>query len=378
MNVFMFWILIIGRCLSECWCARLSYQKDNCEGSVFGVVQDVLRNEVMALLNPRFRILGSQRIHYDLYTPLNPYEGQILRTGDVRALKKSHFNPAWPVRIAIHGWAGKSTSCSNAALKDAYLSHGNFNVIIVDWSVISHDISYPRISQQLSEIAAHLVKFIRFLQREKDIELSKVYVIGHSAGSHIAGLAGKLLKPQQLGAIIALDPAGLAQLGLSADYRLAPDDALYVESIHTDTSHMGNPSFELSHAAFFPNWGQGQPQCPNATAAEFDFACDHFAALYYMAESVRNPKIFGAMKLSNSACMRGYNCTCLTGSYECPADAFMGGEPVVPKVGTYYLSTKANPPFGVGNVVRMRKVKKPRFLESTFPTTNLFRGFYRG
>lgn len=76
----------------------MSYQKDECEGSVFSVVQDVLRNEVMALLNPRFRILGSQRIHYDLYTSLNPYEGQILRTGDVRALKKSHFNPTWPVR----------------------------------------------------------------------------------------------------------------------------------------------------------------------------------------------------------------------------------------------------------------------------------------
>lgn len=269
----------------------------------------MLRNEVKALLNPRLRYLGSQRIHYDLYTPLNPDERQVLRTGDVRALRISNFNPKWPVRISIHGWAGKSTSCSNAAIKDSYFARGKFNIILVDWSDIALDISYPRISQQFSEIAAHLVKFIRFLQKETNVETSNMYLIGHSAGSHISGLAGKLLKPQRLGAIVALDPAGLAQLGLSADFRLASDDAPYVESIHTDTSHLGNPSNELSHASFFPNWGQGQPHCPNATAAEFDFACDHFAALYYFAESIRKPKLFGAIQCSHSSTIKYYNCT---------------------------------------------------------------------
>lgn len=259
------------------------------------------------------------------------------------------------------------------------MTKGKFNVILVDWSDIALDISYPRISQQFSEIAAQIAKFIRFLQKETNVEMNNIYLIGHSAGSHISGLTGKLLKPQKLGAIIALDPAGLAQLGLSADFRLAPDDALYVESIHTDTSHLGNPSTELSHAMFFPNWGQGQPHCPNATAAEFDFACDHFAALYYFVESVRKSNMFGAIKCLNKLDLKHNNCTCSSSTKECNAVAYMGGEPVMPKTGIYYLSTKRYSPYGLGNIVRIQKVKAPNFLESTYlPPQLLGGGLYQG
>lgn len=78
--------------------ADLSYKRGNCDVSIFSVIQDMLKNEVKALLNPRLRYLGSQRIHYDLYTPLNREERQILRTGDVKSLRSSNFNPKWPVR----------------------------------------------------------------------------------------------------------------------------------------------------------------------------------------------------------------------------------------------------------------------------------------
>ncbi|XP_013099088.2 pancreatic triacylglycerol lipase isoform X1 [Stomoxys calcitrans] len=376
-------VLQIGLYCSAIYRAGLSYKPGNCDISIFSVVQDMLRNEVRALLNPRLRYLASQQIHYDLYTTLNANERQILRTGDTKRLRGSYFNPKWPVRISIHGWAGKSTSCSNAAIKDAYLARGKYNVVLVDWSNISHDISYPRISQQFSEIAAHIAKFIRFLQKETGLEWSNIYLIGHSAGSHISGLTGKLLKPHEVGAIVALDPAGLAQLGLPADFRLAPNDAAYVESIHTDTTHLGNPSTELSHASFFPNWGQGQPHCPNATAAEFDFACDHFAALYYFAESVRQPKLFGAVEVTTPSCIKHHNCTCQhhhhqqqqSGTNECLADVYMGGEPLVPKHGVYYLSTRRNTPFGLEDIVRIRTSKRPNFLESSvLPYQLLLRG----
>lgn len=266
-------------------------------------------------------------------------------------------------RFLIHGWAGKSTSCSNAAIKDAYLTRGEFNVIIVDWSVLAHHVNYSRIYLQFPEIAAHIVKFINFLQQYTSMTLDKVYLVGHSAGCHISSLVGKLLKPQLLGAIVALDPAGLNHLELSEDYRLTPTDAKYVESIHTDVLHLGNPSFNLSHATFFPNWGLGQPNCPNGTATEFDFACDHFSALYYFAQSIQNPKLFGALKLSNPNCLRQYNCSCPNGASLCAPLAYMGGEPLVPKRGVYYLSTKSTVPFGYGDKVRIGGVKTPSFRE---------------
>ncbi|XP_075144904.1 sex-specific enzyme 2 [Haematobia irritans] len=379
MNTYAFCIVLqIGLYFGGACASGFSYKQNHCDISIFSVIQDMLRNEVRALLNPRSRYLASQQIRYDLYTTLNPDERQILQTGDVKRLRSSYFNPKWPVRISIHGWAGKSTSCSNAAIKDAYLTKGNYNIIIVDWSNISHDISYPRISQQFSEIAAHITKFLRFLQKETAIGWNNIYLIGHSAGSHISGLTGKLLKPNEVGAIVALDPAGLAQLGLPADFRLAPDDAAYVESIHTDTKHLGNPSTELSHATFFPNWGQGQPHCPNATAAEFDFACDHFAALYYFVESIRQPNLFGALKVTPSSCIKDHNCTChqqCEVANECLADVYMGGEPLVPKHGVFYLSTRRDPPFGLGEIVRIKPSRKPNFLESSvLPYQLLLRG----
>lgn len=225
----------------------------------------------------------------------------------------------------------------------------------MDWSDYSYDISYARISKQLPSIAASLAKFLRFLHRDTGIPYANIYLIGHSAGTHVSGLAGKMLKPNKLGAIIALDPAGLTQRGLPENLRLAPNDAQYVESIHTDVNLLGNPSDKLSQASIFVNWGQGQPHCPNTTAAEFDFTCDHFAAMYYFAESVRNTKMFGAIQCENGRSIEKFNCGCTNGIDACVADSFMGGEPLVRKRGVFYLSTNSRGPYGYGEMVRIKK-----------------------
>lgn len=248
------------------------------------------------------------------------------------------------------------------------------------------DISYGRISRQLPEIATNLLEFTHFLHRVSGIPYETIYLVGHSAGAHIAGLAGKLLRPRRYGVIYALDPAGLVQLSLGEDKRLAPNDAIYTESIHTDITLLGNPSTKLTQAAFFVNWGLGQPHCPNATAAEFDFACDHFAALYYFVESLRQPRGFGATECRRRGNSSGSNrvgsitlysgtvldqldcgCTKTAKAGECPTTAFMGGEPAVPKNGTFYLSTRSKPqPFGYGETVRFRRAVPAKFLHSSF------------
>jgi len=372
--------LVFGAsCLCATICARFAYEKGNCEISISSVIQDMLKNEMRALIDPTLRYSSNKRVRYDLYTQRNPYKRQILKTGDTDGLRNSYFNAKWPVRFSIHGWTGKGKSCSNAAIKDAYLTRGNFNVIIVDWSEHSLDISYSRISMQLADIAANFVKFVNFLHRETGVAYEAMYLIGHSAGSHVSGLSGKLLKPNSFGAIFALDPAGLSQLGLSEQYRLAPSDANYVESIHTDITLLGNPSAELSQVSFFVNWGLGQPHCPNATAAEFDFACDHFSALYYFAESVRNPKMFGALRCKNKLSIEKFSCGCANGANACSADLFMGGEPAVPKTnGCYYLSTLNRPPFGMGEMVRTRKVINPNFIQSSYLRKRVFDSIYHG
>lgn len=235
----------------------------------------------------------------------------------------------------------------------------------MDWSLLASDISYPRMSQSLIEIASQIAKLIRLLQREKGVKARDIYLIGHSAGCHVCGLTGKLMgNKERLGAIVALDPAGLVQLELPPKYRLAPTDALYVESIHTQIRFLGNPNFDLSHASIFANWGLGQPHCPNATGTEFDFVCDHFAALYYYAESIRRPKSFGLLQLPDQGkCLRNYNCSCPNGGRKCPADNYMSSDPVIPKRGVFYLSTRSQHPFGWGSTIRIRRVQEPTYYE---------------
>ncbi|KAM8705769.1 hypothetical protein ACLKA7_010124 [Drosophila subpalustris] len=348
-----------------------AYERGKCDTAVSEVIEDLARS----LFNRPMQQTQASLLQYDLYTPLNPYQRQLLQPGDVNMLKRSNFNAKWPVRIAIHGWTGKSSHCYNAALKDAYLSRGNFNVIIMDWSRQAIDIRYYRVSKQLKSIATSLAKFLRFLHDNTGMPYGSVYLVGHSAGTHISGLTGKLFKApgQRLGAIIALDPAGLTQLALGPTERLAPTDALYVESIHTDVTFFGNPQGNgLSQAAFFVNWGRGQTHCPNATATELDFACDHFSAVYYFAESVRRPKSFGALRCDSLKSVLTATCSCKSATSSnhktltCPAEAFMGGDPAIPKKGIYYLSTRSKPPFGTADgQVHMQPPIPTRIFETT-------------
>ncbi|XP_034116444.1 phospholipase A1 VesT1.02 [Drosophila albomicans] len=343
----------------------LAYEPGKCDVQISEVVLGLAK----ALFGRPVNVDQASLLQFDLYTPLNPQKRQILRAEDIKRLKKSNFNGKWPVRVLIHGWTGGSTTCYNAAVKDAYLSRGNYNVIILDWSRQAVDINYHRVSTQLESIAKSVAKLLRFLHDYSGVPYWNIYLVGHSAGSHIAGHTGKLLKPAQLGAIFALDPAGLTQLSLGPMERLAPTDATYVESIHTDLAFLGNPyGSRLSHAAFYANWGRGQPHCPNATATEFDIACDHFAAVYYFAESVRHPNIFGALRCNSQKDALSATCTCKSHNrkvLQCPADTFMGGEPAVPKKGIYYLSTRLQPPFGTADgLVHMYPPIKTKIYET--------------
>lgn len=43
-------------------------------------------------------------VRFELFTPKNPIEPQLLIPGNYTTVKKSHFNWWYPTRILIHGW----------------------------------------------------------------------------------------------------------------------------------------------------------------------------------------------------------------------------------------------------------------------------------
>jgi len=139
-------------------------------------------------------------------------------------------------------------------------------------------------------------------KREFLKDLSDVHLIGSSLGSHIAGIAGHVLRTDygvdsKIGRITGLDPAGLFYRGRKAvDEKLDKEDAEFVEVIHTNMGQLGLHEV-LGHADFFPNGGRIQERCymfsnPLSMIAEqISGRCSHLIAATYYKESIEHSNI---------------------------------------------------------------------------------------
>lgn len=101
---------------------------------------------------------------------------------------------------------------------------------------------------------------IEFLNVATGTSFNNINVIGHSLGGHVAGLAGKNLNNGRIHAVIALDPAGPLFSFDDEITRVAPQDADYVEVIHTNGGLLGF-DLPIGQADFYPNGGRTQPGC---------------------------------------------------------------------------------------------------------------------
>ncbi|ALC38320.1 CG6675, partial [Drosophila busckii] len=282
-------------------------------------------------LNP-FTKAGS-RMKFYLFKREFAECGRELNFKKQRLAHYAGFNSSLPTRIIIHGWMSQSRGSFNRDVKNAYLKNGDYNVIVADWSGSSANINYFGVVKLIEEFGAQLVQFTRELHRQLQADYDDMYLIGHSLGAQIAGAAGKRLKPQQYNTIFALDPAGPRFRQRSAEFRIDPTDAKYVESMHTS----GNFGFlrPTGSATFYPNYGLYQKNC-------FYLGCSHIRAYQMFAESINSPKGFWG-----TPCQRQKN------KWQCDQtqrQAFrMGGEPSIPKEGIYYVKTATSDPFALGN-----------------------------
>lgn len=161
-------------------------------------------------------------------------------------------------------------------------------------------------------------------------------IIGHSLGGHTAGIAGKKINGN-VQTIIGLDPAGpLFSMG-SPGERIDPNDANYVEIIHTNawTLGFGEP---LGNSDFYPNWGRSQPGC----GIDLVGTCAHGRAPTFFAESINN-HYFYAIRCANFNEVDQGRCSNQGGGFR------MGGEPSNNGLnGIFYLETNSNSPFARG------------------------------
>ncbi|TRZ00605.1 hypothetical protein DNTS_031643 [Danionella cerebrum] len=221
-----------------------------------------------------------------------------------QSLEACGFNSSHP--LALDGLMETWTSQLASALKG---SEGSINVIIADWLDMAHQ-HYPIAVQNTRTVGQDIAHLLRWLEDFQHFPLGKVHLIGYSLGAHISGFAGSNLAAsgRTLGRITGLDPAGPLFEGMSHTDRLSPDDARFVDAIHTFTQQRMGLSVGIkqpvAHFDFYPNGGSSQPGWFEQTVK-----CAHERAVYLFIDSLLNKdKQIKAYKCSDNTAFDKGNC----------------------------------------------------------------------
>uniref|UniRef100_A0A1A9VZB3 Lipase domain-containing protein n=1 Tax=Glossina brevipalpis TaxID=37001 RepID=A0A1A9VZB3_9MUSC len=275
-------------------------------------------------------------VDFYLYTRANKRQPQVISIID-KSIDSSNFDATKPTRIVIHGWIQNYLFPMNINIRDAWLSVGDYNIIIVNWDR-AQDPNYIASVAAVPSVGERIAKFIDYLVIEKGVSLDTLHVIGHSLGAHVAGYVGKNMKSGRIFTIIGLDPA---QPLFSADCpqtRLNETDAYYVEVIHTNAGLLGFLK-PIGKSDFYPNGGTSQPGC-----FLLDFlsgVCSHNRVSDYYAEAVKMDN-FLAIRCDTYQAAVDSKCGTTYSSVRMAAktNAYM-------VKGEYYVPIKHRPPYGM-------------------------------
>jgi len=233
------------------------------------------------------------QIYYQLFTRKNPTEFQTLLLNDLDALKKSNYNPNADVKFYCPGWGNNGSIAYSA--KDEYLLLEDVNVFSIDWRGVQGPDTKNGLNITI-ETGHHTAAFIDFLI-DYGTPRSAFHLIGHSAGCHLAGIAGSAVSSGKIPRITGLDPARLdyAPTINPADILLSKDDADFVDIVHTNggTDPDDRAIFDPSgHVDFYANGGHHQPGCN-------DGHCNHLRTADLFAESINTKVGFRALRCDN-------------------------------------------------------------------------------
>ncbi|KAK3770280.1 hypothetical protein RRG08_029935 [Elysia crispata] len=305
---------------------------------------------------------SSIRTTFRMYTREDKTSGPQL---DARYLDNAHLTNQWmffkarPTKIIIHGFLDSPslvTWLSN--MKDELLILGDFNVIIVDWSM-GNKPPYTQATANTRVVGAQIALLVDLLMKGKGLGSSDFHLIGHSLGAHTAGYAGERIPG--LGRITGLDPAGPYFEGTDKVVRLDPSDAVLVDVIHSDAEPLIQLGFglkqQVGHMDFYPNLGHDQPGCdpdPIRQLSEYGLlegvsevaACSHLRSIKFFTESINTACPFQAFPCASEGDFNSNKCRSCQGS----GCASMGmhadkNRPISNQNVKYFLNTADHAPF---------------------------------
>ncbi|XP_058474787.1 lipase member H [Solea solea] len=189
------------------------------------------------------------------------------------------FNLSRPTAFVIHGY--RPTGAPPIwidHLVHLLAEQEDMNIIVMDWNKGAANLNYFTAVTYTREAANNLTGFILTME-EEGASLSSVHLIGVSLGAHLAGFVGANLQGK-IGRITGLDPAGPMFTSATADKRLDPTDAMFVDVLHTDMNSFGLNGAH-GHIDFYANGGADQPGCPKTIfAGKSYFVCDHQRSVF--------------------------------------------------------------------------------------------------
>lgn len=236
--------------------------------------------------------------------------------GNPASLTACTFNSTSKTFLVIHGWtvSGLFESWVAKLVSALYEREHTANVIVVDW-LSSAQNHYGVAAQNTKAVGQEVARFIDWIEETTNIPLENLHLIGYSLGAHVAGFAGSHAT-NKVGRITGLDPAGPDFEGEHAHGRLSPDDAHFVDVLHTFTR--GTLGFSIGiqqpvgHIDIYPNGGTFQPGCNLRGALEkiANFGiiaitdavkCEHERSVHLFIDSLLNEQEAGkAYRCSNS------------------------------------------------------------------------------
>ncbi|XP_072338977.1 lipoprotein lipase-like isoform X1 [Scyliorhinus torazame] len=221
--------------------------------------------------------------------------------GHVDSLSKCGFNTTSKTFLIIHGWSvsGMFESWIEKLIIALYQREPDANILVVDWLDRAHQ-HYPIAAKNTMLVGQDIAKLINWLEKQENNLLNKMHLIGYSLGAHVAGFAGSHTA-NKISRITGLDPAGPVFEGTHAHGRLSPDDATFVDVLHTFTRESLGISIgirqPIGHVDIYPNGGSFQPGCDLqkavnniATFGIFAFSeavkCEHERSIHLFIDSL--------------------------------------------------------------------------------------------